>query len=119
MQNFEFRPQQRIKRRSRFLDLQAHGRKTYGKHFLILYESVELSKSRLGVTVTKKVDARAVKRNQIKRRVKEFFRYHQHLFKDSFDILVIARNNAQELTSSEIWRELESAFIRAGMLQKQ
>lgn len=46
--------------------------------------------SRLGITVAKKVDKRAVERNRIKRRVREFYRHHQQELSNA-DLVITAK----------------------------
>jgi ribonuclease P protein component len=64
---------------------------------------------RLGVTVGKKV-GRAVVRNRIKRLVRERFRLSRALFDDTYEINIIAKTGAAELSSQEITQTLEGIF---------
>ncbi len=63
----------------------------------------------MGITVSKKV-GRAVKRNRIKRLVRERFRLSKALFDDTYDINIIAKTGAAELSSVEITQVLKDAF---------
>jgi ribonuclease P protein component len=110
VKKFPLTGSQRLKKRHEFTDLQAHGKKIFSKHFLILIAPSELPKSRLGITVTTKIDKRSVGRNLIKRRVREFFRTQQHRLTGIFDLVVIARQEANLCTFEEIRRELSGAL---------
>jgi len=71
---------------------------------------------RFGVTVSRKVDKRAVIRNKIRRRVKEVFRLNQHKIKGPIDIVIIARTNALKCTLKEAEKEILSALRQHGFL---
>lgn len=64
---------------------------------------------RLGITVSTKIDKRAVVRNRIKRLIREVFRKNQRSFQ-GFDIVVIARKNASHLSYKEAEREIIGAL---------
>lgn len=68
----------------------------------------QLSHPRLGLIVSKKVSKKAVERNKLKRRLREIFRLNQNNL-NSFDIVVIAKQNANECT----YLQLEKNFIKA------
>ena len=69
-----------------------------------------MGNSRLGITVTKKI-GNAVKRNRIKRLLREFFRVNKSGFSSSQDIVVIAKKEAYELTYQDVCRELGNLLI--------
>jgi len=60
---------------------------------------------RLGVTVTKKT-ANAVRRNRIKRLIREFFRLNKPLLPEGHDFLIIARKDASGLKLKNVTEEL-------------
>ena len=107
----------RLKRSRQFLTLQRQGRKLYSKHFLLLVDQNGLSHSRLGVTITRKLDQRATVRNKLRRRIRELFRTQRPHIAPGFDILVIARKNAQEITYGDLRREIMGALRHAGFLK--
>jgi len=65
--------------------------------------------NRLGITVTKKV-GNAVIRNTIKRYCREFFRLNKRHIKGSYDINIIAKKNASELTAPQAYSALQQIF---------
>ena len=68
-------------------------------------------KSRLGVTVSRRVGG-AVVRNRIKRRVREIFRLMlRPMLKPTISLVVIARTGAGELTSDAIGGELKATTL--------
>ena len=68
--------------------------------------------ARLGITVTRKV-GRAVRRNRIKRLVREWFRQYRERL-GSHDVVVIARRDLPEgLRASQVAADLGEALARA------
>ncbi len=55
---------------------------------------------------------KAVKRNRIKRLIREFFRLHKQRFPASLDIVIMAKPRAALLANHEIMRELEMLVDR-------
>ena len=64
--------------------------------------------NRLGLTVGTKV-GKAVRRNLIRRRLREIYRLHEGQFRRGWDIVAVARTRAAEAS----YRELEADFLRA------
>ncbi len=64
--------------------------------------------NRLGLTVGTKV-GKAVRRNLVRRRLREIYRLHEGSFRKGWDIVVVARTRAAEAA----YRELEADFLRA------
>jgi ribonuclease P protein component len=60
--------------------------------------------TRLGITVSRKV-GNAVKRNRIKRWIREVFRSHPALFSERVDIVVIAKRNIEDFSFENIREE--------------
>lgn len=81
--------------------------------FLAVVLPGKKGRSRLGITVTKKIGG-AVVRNRIKRLTREFFRRNQHEMSGVWDINIIARKKAAGLSSSETFAALRSIFERIG-----
>jgi ribonuclease P protein component len=105
-----FSPADRLHNSAEFRFLQRHGVRAEGAHF-VLYAGrfPGDEKSRLGVTVSKRVGI-AVIRNRIKRRVREAYRLIlRDMLKPGISLVVIARAGADELTSEAIGGELVAA----------
>jgi ribonuclease P protein component len=118
--SLSFGPEKRIKKRKDFLDIQKNGKKWKTDHFLVVSHGYRNSEqSRLGITVTRKVHKRAVKRNLLKRRVREIIRKLYHFLQEPLDIVVIAHKEATNLEYHDIKRELNYALRRLGALENK
>ena len=107
-----FSPIDRLHNSAEFRYLQRHGARAQGAHF-VLYAGrfPGDERSRLGVTVSKRVGI-AVIRNRIKRRVREAYRLMlRAMLKPGISLVVIARSGAGELTSDAIGGELKAAAL--------
>jgi len=108
---FTFGKSDRILKRREFVDLSQHGRRCHNRQFIAIIRPARSDRSRLGVTVTKKV-GNAVQRNRIKRLVREFFRLNRHGIAGEWDINIIAKREAAELANDQIVQSLQDLFRR-------
>lgn len=117
--DFSFGPERRIKNRKDYLRIQQGGRKLRSTHFLLAYSILQdkHSQSRIGVTITTKVNKSAVERNRLRRRIRELFRCHRQHLAQSLDLVVIALNGATDLSFNEVRGELFSALKRGRLCE--
>lgn len=106
---FSLKKADKILKRSEFLKLSKFGKKTQNRHFIVIYLPGKLQRTRLGVTVTKNVGSAAT-RNRIKRFSREYFRLNRHMITGDWDISIIAKKKAAELTSKEAFLSLKNLF---------
>ena len=99
----------RILKRPEFIRLSATGKRVYNSDFIAIYASGKTDRTRLGITVTKKVGCAAV-RNKIKRRVREYFRTNKESFQGVLDINIIAKKGADALSSEATLNSLRHIF---------
>ncbi len=101
-----FSKSERIRKKRDFLAIQRWGLRLHSRHFTLLYHRNQLGLSRLGITASRKVGS-AVRRNRIKRLLREFFRLNKSSLKCAEDILLIVRKGIANLTYHEVKGELE------------
>jgi ribonuclease P protein component len=63
----------------------------------------------LGVTLSKKT-GNAVKRNRVKRLIREFFRLNTSYFPQGYDIVIVAKKDASDFNYQSIKEELGEFF---------
>lgn len=106
MISFTFKKEERIRRRADFLRISKEGAKYNSPHFRIWICPNQLPYRRLGIVVSKKVGS-AVKRNRVKRLIREFFRLHKEEFLKSCDFIIQAKEGADNLTFGQVSAELQ------------
>ena len=105
MSQFSFGKHERIKKRKDFLRIYEDGVRVNSKNFIVILSRNQAGNKRLGITVTKKV-GNAVKRNRIKRLLREFFRLNKETLPDSHDIVIIVKKGVPFLTYNDVYEEL-------------
>ena len=74
--------------------------------------------NRLGLTVGTKL-GKAVKRNRIRRRLREAYRLHEDRFRTGVDLVVVARARAAFVPFRELERSLLRTADRLGLLTRR
>ena len=82
--------------------------------FRVLARPNQVSRQRLGMAVSKKVDRTAVGRNRIKRVIRESFRHWSAERKDAtgFDIVILPRVAAASMCNQQLFRSLAGHWSR-------
>jgi ribonuclease P protein component len=98
----------RLRRRPQFLTVQRDGVRRHTPHLVVIRREGETGAPRLGITVSARV-GNSVERNRIKRLLREVFR-HRRADLAPFDLVVIAKPGAGELTYGQAAREFSEAL---------
>jgi ribonuclease P protein component len=106
---FSFKKDDRILKRSEFLDLTRSGRKLQNNCFIAFFKPGRFDSPRLGITVTRKV-GNAAQRNRIKRLVREYFRLNRQHLNQNWDINIVAKKKAADLSSEKVDLFLQDLF---------
>lgn len=107
------RPDERLRRADRirsgrdFRRLQREAKRRLSPHFVLLVgPGFDPERTRLGLTVSRRIGS-AVRRNRVKRRVREWFRREgRGALPTGRDVVVIARPGAAELPHEALREEL-------------
>jgi len=108
--DFTFPPRVRIRKRREYLRIQRERRARRTRHFIVISVPVATGQTRLGLTVSSKVGG-SVRRNRVKRRVREIFRKYRKELQPAQDLLIIARAGADTLSYWEIEAELRNLLV--------
>jgi ribonuclease P protein component len=107
MRLFSFTKADRLLKRSEFLHLSQIGRTAYNSHFIAVFAPV--NHTRIGITVSKKV-GKSVTRSRLRRLIREYFRHNRHNIAGNWDINIIAKRRAADLSSAEAFLSLKHIF---------
>lgn len=105
MERKTFAPHERIHKRRDYLKIYEQGTREHTPNFTIITLESPSGTGRLGVTVTKKV-GNAVKRNRIKRLLREYFRLNKSSLPPSRDMVIMAKKGIPWMTYRDVAREL-------------
>ena len=106
----------KLKKRWEFQRAYQKGSKYWNRYFVIYVLHTHFDKLRLGITVSKKV-GKSVQRNRVKRLIRESFRQLRPRIKTEYDIVVVGRTQARQLTCQEAQDGLFRLFRRASVLK--
>ena len=110
MAPFTFSKNERLLNRRDFVNLNQGGKRVQAAHFTVILKYNGLGITRLGITVSKKI-GNAVKRNKVKRLIREIFRLHKSHFPQSCDIVIAAKKGAYGLNIWQIKEELGEIIL--------
>ena len=97
----------RLRKRKDFLHVYNRGKRFITENFIVFIAKNNVNLPRLGITVTRKY-GKAVKRNKLKRLLREFFRLNKPLFKNGYDFLFTAKKECKIKTFTELTFELKN-----------
>lgn len=95
-----------IKKNKDFLRLYKKGNFFVAKYLVLYVMNNKSNVNRLGITASKKFGG-SVKRNRVRRLIKESYRYYESQLKEGFDLVFVARSCEELPTFSEIKKEMK------------
>lgn len=105
MESFSLGKDEKLLNSREFKRVIRKGESQSTEHFEIFIFPNQIKKQRLGITTSRKIGT-AVKRNRIKRLLREFFRLNKDYLPASSDTLFIAKSGADRLNYSGLCEEL-------------
>ncbi len=106
-----FNKTDRVLDRKTYLSAAKHGKAKRSRHFVVVELKGESEEKKIGITVSKRV-GNAVKRNRVKRLIREFFRKNRESVRGGAIYIVIARKNAHTLGYDEVYKELSRFMFK-------
>ncbi|OHE22883.1 MAG: ribonuclease P protein component [Syntrophobacterales bacterium RIFOXYC2_FULL_60_23] len=94
----------RLRHRQEFLRAQAQGKRFHTRHFGVTLAPMAEGQPRLGLVATRRL-GKAVRRNRVKRLLREFFRRHRTTL-PAFDLVIMAKKGAAALEYHQVEEEL-------------
>jgi len=115
--DLSFSKEDRLLHRPEFLAATKRGRRYSTRYFLVFLRANQKHRPRLGIVASKKV-GNAVKRNYMKRRIREFFRLHKSRLPPATDMVVVVKKGIPCISFGELCKDLNrflgGTYLRAG-----
>lgn len=105
---------EKLRKRWEFERVYSEGRKFVNDIFVIYIAPNDLGINRLGIAVSKKL-GKAVKRNRVRRLIRESFRLLEGRLREGFDIVVVGRSPAVGMKCQQIQAAMWELFRKAGI----
>ena len=97
-----------LKKNYEFHRLYSKGKSAVTPYLVVYARQSKRPGNRIGITVSTKL-GKAVKRNRVRRRLREIYRLNESRFVPGTELVIVARGRAVTAT----YRQLESAFLAA------
>jgi len=112
--NFCFPKKVRLLKRSQYLTVSRQGKRVYTDCFIAIVLKGTAKNNRIGITISKKT-GNAVRRNRIKRIIREYFRHNKEKILKPVDINIIAKKGLTTLSNLEIIEKLDKLFSKIAL----
>jgi ribonuclease P protein component len=107
---------ERLTRRWEFQRGYKRGKKYWNRCFVVYVSHNSLNVVRLGITTSKKL-GNSVKRNRVKRLIRESFRLSRHRIYPNYDIVVVGRTAALDMKCQQAKSSLLQLLQQAKILK--
>ena len=107
-----------LKKNYEFRRLYSRGKRAVSPYLALYCRKNRFGVSRLGVTVGTKV-GKAVRRNLVRRRIREAYRIHEGEFLPGYDIVAVARVRCCNASFRELERSLLQLLNKLGVRAKE
>jgi len=111
MKSLSLTKKERVLKRADFIDISVHGHRLRTENFTVIAQPNGGDITRLGIAVSKRV-GNSVKRNRVKRLIREFFRLHKHSIPTGYDVVIIPLQKIEAPSFSKVCDELRNALIK-------
>ncbi len=107
-----------IKKNAEFLRIYKRGKFFVGKYLVLYVFKNNFKFNRIGITVSKKF-GNSVKRNRIKRLIKENYRFYEQFIKTGFDLVFVARSSDKAADYTDIKKEMKFLLKKLSIFDRE
>jgi len=107
-----------VKNNRDFLRIYKKGRFYVGRFIVLYVMENNMNINRLGITASKKY-GKSVKRNRVKRLIRENYRFYEPFVKEGCDYVFVARNSGCFPEYSDIKKEMKFLFKKLGVFDQE
>lgn len=118
VEGYTFPKKEKLLKTSDFKLVYSRGRAYYSPAFTLYLLNVQGDERRIGFVVSKKNARKAVKRNKIKRQLREVYRLNKNRIASGINLIIIAKKQAAELNFHQIEAEIIRLWKRAKVWTK-
>lgn len=112
---YAFPKEYRLRSKKEFEEVFKRGKRISGEGMVCYWLSDEQLGNKLGIVISRKV-GRSVKRNRIKRFIREYYRLHRPYFREAGALVVVARPVLATWSHQQVDAELERLLKAGGIL---
>lgn len=110
--------QNRLKKRYQFNYVYKQGVKYSGKSIAVYVLPSKTKKIKIGFAVTKKI-GHAVKRNLIRRRLREIVYFEIPEMKQNYNLIIVAKDDIESFSFLEIKNEFHNLIVKADLINEK
>ncbi|MDN5276235.1 MAG: ribonuclease protein component [Clostridiales bacterium] len=107
----------RLRKRRDFNYTYKKGKSVANQYLVLVYRRSGLPVTRAGFSVSKKF-GKSVKRNRIRRQLKEIYRKRIPYVKEGFDLIFVVRKNARDVEFSKLEEAVDNLLKRAELFKE-
>ncbi|MBM7583268.1 ribonuclease P protein component [Caldicoprobacter guelmensis] len=107
----------RLRKRRDFNYTYQKGKSLANQYLVLVYRRTGLPVTRAGFSVSKKF-GKSVRRNRIRRQLREIYRRRIPSIKEGFDLIFVIRKDAGEVEFSKLEEAVDNLLKRAGLFKE-
>ena len=107
-----------LRKNYEFMRVYKRGKYFVGKFITLYVFPNRASTNRLGITASKKV-GKSVRRNRVRRLIKENYRLYEDFVKEGFDLVFVARDNENLPDFSDIKKEMKYLLKKLNVFSQE
>lgn len=108
--------QYRLRKRREFSYIYKRGRSLANSCLVLIYKKKKGNVTRVGFSISKKF-GNAVKRNRIKRQLREIYSHRLNDIKSGYDLIFIVRKGARDADFHELENKMDNLLKRSSLLK--
>ena len=110
--SLSFKKTERVRKKKDFLNIYKYGTKWHTKNLIIYSLREDISASKAGFVISKRVSKKAVNRNLAKRRLREIYRHIKPALPCNISVVFIGKPGIENVPFWELYEEVKSVVAK-------